>query len=199
LGYIFSMLIAKATKTRMNIPLVFTLSVIPDIDILIPFLEHRGPTHSIIAATVIFIPAFALWRKGALPYFVAYIQHSLIGDFIAGGKTQLLWPLTLQPFGIEISIKSSTNITLEWLTFIIATIVIIKTKDIHAILQPHNSNIILAIPTFTVLLPTFLAFPLEVPIALVPPHLICLTLFVTSLLIDIKKNANQILSKREKR
>jgi len=193
------MLIAKATKTRMNIPLVFTLSVIPDIDILIPFLEHRGPTHSIIAATVVFIPAFALWRKGVLPYFVAYIQHSLIGDFIAGGKTQLLWPLTLQPFGIEISIKSSTNITLEWLTFIIATIVIIKTKDIHAILQPHNSNIILAIPTFTVLLPTFLAFPLEVPIALVPPHLICLTLFVTSLLIDIKKNANQILSKREKR
>ena len=183
----------------MNIPLVFTLSVIPDIDILIPFLEHRGPTHSIIAATVVFIPAFALWRKGVLPYFVAYIQHSLIGDFIAGGKTQLLWPLTLQPFGIEISIKSSTNITLEWLTFIIATIVIIKTKDIHAILQPHNSNIILAIPTFTVLLPTFLAFPLEVPIALVPPHLICLTVFVTSLLIDIKKIANQILSKREKR
>lgn len=198
MGYIFSMLIAKATKTRMNIPLVFTLSVIPDIDILIPFLEHRGPTHSIIAATVVFIPAFALWRKGVLPYFVAYIQHSLIGDFIAGGKTQLLWPLTLQPFGIEISIKSSTNITLEWLVFIAAAMVMLKTKDAHTILQPHNSNLILAIPTLTVLLPTFLAFPLEVPITLVPPHIICLTLFATSLLIDIKKITNQILSKREK-
>jgi len=199
LGYILSRLTAQATKTKLNIPLILTLSVIPDIDILIPYVEHRGPFHSIITATLIFVPILAVYSKSALPYLAALTQHSLISDFIAGGQVQLLWPLTSQPFGIEMSIKSSTNITLEWLVFIAAAMVMMKTKDAHAILQPHNSNLILAIPTLTVLLPTFLAFPLEVPTALIPPHLIFLALFVTSLLIDIKKIANQILSKREKR
>jgi membrane-bound metal-dependent hydrolase YbcI (DUF457 family) len=187
LGYILSRLTAQATKTKLNIPLILTLSVVPDIDILIPYVEHRGPFHSIVTATIIFVPILALYTKSALPYFAAFIQHSLIGDFIAGGQVQLLWPLTSQPFGIEMSIKSSTNITLEWLVFIVAAMVIMKTGDALTILQPHNSNLILAIPTLTVLLPTFLAFPLEVPIALILPHLICLALFTTSLLIDIKQ------------
>jgi membrane-bound metal-dependent hydrolase YbcI (DUF457 family) len=192
-------LTAQATKTKLNIPLILTLSVIPDIDILIPYIEHRGPFHSIITATLIFVPILAIYRKSALPYLAALIQHSLISDFIVGGQVQLLWPLTSQPFGIEMSIKSSTNITLEWLVFITAAIIMMKTRDALTILQPHNSNLILAVPLLTVLLPTFLAFPLEVPIALMPPHLICLTLFTTSLLIDLKQITNQISNKREKR
>jgi membrane-bound metal-dependent hydrolase YbcI (DUF457 family) len=199
LGYILSRLTAQATKTKLNIPLILTLSVIPDIDILIPYIEHRGPFHSIITATLIFVPILAIYRKSALPYLAALIQHSLISDFIVGGQVQLLWPLTSQPFGIEMSIKSSTNITLEWLVFITAAIIMMKTRDALTILQPHNSNLILAVPLLTVLLPTFLAFPLEVPIALMPPHLICLTLFTTSLLIDLKQITNQISNKREKR
>ena len=187
LGYILSKLTAKFTKTKLNIPLVFTLSVIPDIDILITPLEHRGPTHSIIVATIIFMPLFAIWSKNALPYFVAYIQNSLIGDFIAGGRTQLFWPLTSQLYGIEISIKSLTNIALEWILFLAAAIVLIRSRDLQFLLQPNNSNLLLFIPTCTVLLPTFLAFPMEVPIALVPPHILFLTLFSMSLLIDIKK------------
>jgi len=172
------------------------LSVIPDIDILIPYVEHRGPFHSIIMAAILFIPMFALYRKHASPYFIALIQHPLIGDYIAGGQVQLLWPLTSQTFGIEISIKSSTNITLEWLAFTAAAIVMTKTRDINAIFQPQNSNLILAIPTFTVLLPTFLAFPMEVPIALIPLHIVCLSLFLTSLLIYIRKIINQALNRR---
>lgn len=174
----------------MSIPLILTLSVIPDVDILIPYVEHRGPFHSIIMAFLIFIPIFAFYRRSAAPYFIALTQHALLGDFVAGGQVQLLWPLTSQTFGIEMNIKSSINITLEWLLFITATIVMMKTKDIRVILQPHNSNLILLIPTFTVILPTFLSFPLEVPIALIPPHIIYITLFLTSLLIDIKKIIN---------
>jgi len=197
IGYILGKLTAQATKTRMNIPLILTLSVIPDIDILIPYVEHRGPFHSIIMAVIIFIPIFGLYRKSAAPYFIALIQHSLIGDYIVGGQVQLLWPLTSQPLGFGISITSSTNITLEWLLFIAAAIVMVKAKDTHAILQPHNSNLILAIPTFTVLLSTFLAFPIRVPTALAPPHIICLALFLTSLLIDIK-NRRPTTSKSQK-
>jgi len=63
LGYILGKLTAKTTKTRMNVPLILTFSVIPDIDILFPFVEHRGPFHSVIMAAVIFIPIFILFRK----------------------------------------------------------------------------------------------------------------------------------------
>jgi len=191
-GYIVGKLTAQVTKTRLNIPLILTLSVIPDIDILIPFLEHRGPSHSIIVALVFFVPILAFYRKDALPYFAALIQHSLLGDYIAGGQTQLLWPFTLQQFGLEISIRSMANLTLEWMLFITALAVMWKTMDVQPLFQPHNSNLILAIPMFTVLLPTFLAFPLDVPVLLILPHIVYLAIFLASLLIDVKK----ILGKR---
>jgi hypothetical protein len=117
-----------------------------------------------------------------------------VGDLIAGGPVQLFWPLNLQQFGIMINIKDPANVTLEWLIFTVAAVTFLKTKDIHWLLKPRNSNLILAIPTFTVLLPTFLAFPLEVPIALFPPHIVCLTLFLTSLTINSKKIVKMALS-----
>jgi membrane-bound metal-dependent hydrolase YbcI (DUF457 family) len=187
LGYLVAKLTAQATETRMNIPLVLTLSVIPDIDILLPFVEHRGPFHSIVMATVIFVPILVLYGKGGFPYYAALVQHSLLGDYISGGRVQLLWPLTRGFFGIEISIASPTSITLEWLTFLTAVVIMLKTKDMQTLFQPHNSNLVLAIPTFTVLLPTFFAYPLEVPVALVPPHLVFLIVFLASMLMDMRK------------
>jgi membrane-bound metal-dependent hydrolase YbcI (DUF457 family) len=101
IGYILAKLTSKMTKTKFNVALILTLSVIPDVDILIPPIVHRGPTHSILMAFIVFIPIFALYHKNALPYFAALIQHSLISDYVAGGKVQLLWPLTTQTFGLE--------------------------------------------------------------------------------------------------
>ncbi|MEM3700071.1 MAG: metal-dependent hydrolase [Candidatus Bathyarchaeia archaeon] len=198
LGYMFSKSTANAIKVKaeLNIPIVLMLSVIPDIDILIPYVQHRGPSHSIVVATIIFIPLFALYHRKAVPYFVALIQHSLVGDYIAGGYVQIFLPLTQKRYGLNVDIKSPINITLEWLTFLVAATIIFRSKDIRTFFEPHNSNLILAIPTFTVLLPTFLAFPLEVPIALIPPHIIFLFLFSTSLIIDIKRITRQILNKR---
>jgi len=170
----------------MNIPLVLTLSVIPDIDLLIPFLEHRGLTHSIIIASLVFIPIFILYRKRAAPYFVALIQHSLVGDFLVGGKTQLLFPLSTQYFGTGMSILSQTSVAIEWAAFLTSILVMVMIKDIKTFFQPHNSNLILTVPTLTVLLPTFLAYPLQVPTILVAPHIVYLILFVTSILIDLR-------------
>lgn len=187
LGYISSKASANFLKTELNIPLILTLSILPDIDILIPFLEHRGPTHSILVAFVVFIPLFAFFRKKAFPYFLALLQHSLISDYIAGGQIQLLWPVTTQYYGMEIGIKSQTNMAIEWIAFFTATIVMFKAKDLATLFQPHNSNLILTIPTFTVLLPTFLSFPLDVPQWLIPPHLIYMLIFSASIIIDISQ------------
>ena len=140
IGYILAKLTSKMTKTKFNVALILTLSVIPDVDILIPPIVHRGPTHSILMAFIIFIPIFALYHKNALPCFAALIQHSLISDYVAGGKVQLLWPLTTQTFGLELSIKSPANITIEWLSFLTATLIMIKTKDAYPLLQPTTQT-----------------------------------------------------------
>lgn len=163
------------------------MSILPDVDILIPFLTHRGPTHSVLVAFVVFLPLFAFFRKKAVPYFLALLQHSLISDYIAGGQIQLLWPVTIQQYGMGIGIKSQTNMAIEWIAFLSATIVMFKAKDLATLFQPHNSNLILTIPTFTVLLPTFLSFPLDVPQWLIPPHLIYLSIFSASIIIDISQ------------
>lgn len=169
-------------------PIVFALSVLPDIDIIIPFVEHRGPIHSLITLFTIFIPILIFYRKRAAPYLLALIQHPLITDYICGGKIQLLWPITTQHYGIEMCIKSLENISLEWMFFVLALAVMLKTRDAAKLLQPHNSNLILAIPTITVLLPTFLSFPLDVPFWLIPPHLIYLAIFFASIIIDFSSH-----------
>jgi membrane-bound metal-dependent hydrolase YbcI (DUF457 family) len=169
------------------------LSIIPDIDILFPFLQHRGPTHSIITASIVFIPIFAVYRERAIPYLVALVQHSLVGDYVAGGRVQLLWPITTQYFGTSTGIRSPTNITLEWVMFLTSMIVMIRTKDTATFFQPHNSNLILFMPTFTALLPTFLGFPLEVPTWLIPPHIFYILLFSASMIIDVFKPSKHLI------
>ena len=135
IGYLFAKGSAKLLKTEINLLLVFLLSILPDIDLLIPPLQHRTVTHSIITATIISLPFIALYRTKAIPYFLALAQHSLIGDFITGGVnrinsgTQILWPVTAAMYGLPIDVFSLTNTILELTTFIIALGVMWKTKD----------------------------------------------------------------------
>lgn len=152
-----------------------------------PFIEHRGPVHSVITLFIFFIPILAIYRKKAIPYLLAVIQHSLLGDYIAGGRVQLLWPLTTQLYGMGINIKSQTNMTLEWIAFVASIIVMLKPQDITMLFQPRKSNLILFIPTFTVLLPAFLSYPLEVPLWLIPPHLVYISIFSASIIISLYK------------
>jgi membrane-bound metal-dependent hydrolase YbcI (DUF457 family) len=76
---------SKALRVKLNIPILLVLSLLPDIDIVYDFLTgtqiHRGPTHSIVVATLAFIPIFILYRKTAIPYFLALISHFLIVCF----------------------------------------------------------------------------------------------------------------------
>ena len=187
LGYLFGKTASKILNVNINIPLLFLASVLPDIDLLIPGLQHRGPLHSVILFCLLFLPAFILFKKRAIPYFVALIQHILIGDYLTGG-TQLLWPITtnLYPSGLGIEITSLTNILIEWTLFLTSTATLFKTKDAWLLFQQHPSNMILAIPVLTVLLPTLLSFPIYVSPELVIPHLIYMALFTYSILTDLR-------------
>jgi membrane-bound metal-dependent hydrolase YbcI (DUF457 family) len=182
-------------KTKINIPTVLMLSVIPDVDILvgifIPTFEHRGPTHSVIMALIVFIPIFAVYQKRATPYLIALIQHSLIGDFMVGGQIQLLWPITTGYYGINMNMKSQTSIAAEWTLFLISIIIMLKAKDTATLFQPNNTSLILSIPTFALLLPTFVGFPSDVPAWLIPPHLAYIFIFSTSVIIALFKQPKE--------
>ena len=190
LAYLLGKASGKLLNVNFNIPLILVLAIIPDIDILFDFLFnsdiHRGPTHSVIMAILIFIPFFILYRKRSVPYFVALASHSLIADLIIGGNLQLLWPLSASEFGLYelgfpyIDIYSPINIALEFTLFIVAFSVMLKTRDILQFFQNNKLNLVLVIPIFTVLLPTLASYPLTVPILLVLPHLFYLLLFSIS-------------------
>lgn len=190
IGYLSGKATSKLAQVDVNVPLLFALSIIPDIDLLIPGLKHRGPTHSIILLCLLFLPAFLRYKKRATPYFAALILHPLIGDGLTGG-TQLLWPLTTNEYGIRIGIISSANILAEWTLFVASLGILFKARDMQNLFQPHPSNLFLLIPVFTVLAPTFFMFPMYVPLELIIPHLIYLTIFTLSILIDIKPKRAQ--------
>jgi hypothetical protein len=185
LAYLLSKSSAKLLKVNFNIPLVLVLSIIPDADILLGVSSlHRGPTHSLIVALLIFAPLFVVYRRKAVPYFLALISHAAIADFIVGGQIMLFWPLTSQLFGLHgyIDINSLTNIALEWTLFVVSTIVLFKTRDSAVFFQNRKSNLLLAIPISTVLLPTLVSYPLHVPLLMMPPHAFYLVLFSIAVL-----------------
>lgn len=189
-AYLLAKASGKLFKVNFNIPLILVLSIIPDIDIIFGFLLnseiHRGPTHSIVMATLVFIPVFYFYRQKAVPYFAALVSHSLIGDFLIGGDIQLLWPLSPDKFGFTgISIYHPITVALEFTLFAIAAVIMFKTRDITRFFRNSKLNLTLLIPIFTVLLPTFVSYPLTVPALLVLPHLFYLVLFSISVLIVV--------------
>jgi membrane-bound metal-dependent hydrolase YbcI (DUF457 family) len=175
-------------KTKLNVPLVLVLSVLPDVDIAlerigVPFLEHRHITHSIIITLIAFVPFFLVYRKAAVPYFLALLQHALIGDFLTG-QVWLLWPFG-QGYSLGLGITSPLNIGLEWTVFALSLVVMSRTEDLLDFFRQKKWNLALAIPTFTVLMPPFLSVPLDVPVWLIPPHVVLTMLFLASIIVQV--------------
>ena len=79
-------------------PLLFVSSVLPDIDLLLRFLMHRGSTHSLLTITALMVPFFIIYWKQAFPYYAAMLSHIFLGDYFTGG-IELFWPLSHGWFG----------------------------------------------------------------------------------------------------
>jgi membrane-bound metal-dependent hydrolase YbcI (DUF457 family) len=188
---------SKALRTKLNIPILLVLSILPDVDIIYDFFMgteiHRGPTHSIVVAVLAFIPIFIIYRKKAIPYFLALISHPLIGDFFIGGKLQLFWPFSTKQFGLYeiggpyIGIFSPVNIALEMTLFIIATLILYKSGDWKVFFTSNKTNLVLIIPVATVLLPSTIGYPFTDSLLLTEPplalaHLFYLVLFSIAIL-----------------
>ena len=136
LGYLIGKGTAAFSHRDESIHVVLLLSLLPDVDLLIPFLPHRGPTHSIIVVLLMMLPFLLLYGRNAIPYALTLVTHGLIGDALTGGA-QLLWPLSAQRYGfLEITLPSPTTIGLEIAIFAVALLVLLKTGEHRDLLAP---------------------------------------------------------------
>jgi membrane-bound metal-dependent hydrolase YbcI (DUF457 family) len=192
LGYIFGKSSAKLAKVEINLPLLFTASVLPDIDLLLHFITHRGPTHSIITITLLMIFFFAYYGKKAIPYYAALLSHVLVGDFFTGG-VELFWPLSdglIQFLNLEVT--SLPSITAELSLFLITLPAMYKLGDLQTLLKFNSKSWILFIPIGSLLGPLlFIGRGQEsaLPLLLVVPSLFYLVLFSYALIIWLNQHS----------
>jgi membrane-bound metal-dependent hydrolase YbcI (DUF457 family) len=153
------------------------ISVLPDIDfVLQSFMMHRGPTHSLIIATVALVPFSIVYRKAAVPYFAALLSHLLIGDFFIGYGLQLFWPVSSHWFGaLFLPTEDLINVTLELSLFIIAMVAMYKHGDLKVLVNPGKWKLTLLIPMGMAIGTIFIMLPLMIPC------IIYLTIFTYSL------------------
>jgi membrane-bound metal-dependent hydrolase YbcI (DUF457 family) len=124
IGFLAGRAVSRFTNYKVNVPLVLIVSILPDIDLLIPSLPHRGPTHSIILITIIYIPFFIL-NKRSLVYFASLASHPLIGDYLTSYGCKILWPISNHYFKAPayIHIPYSMDLTIEFILFIVAAMI----------------------------------------------------------------------------
>ena len=105
LGYFSGVLYKRMTGKDFNLVVIWVFSLLPDLDLFIPGVVHRGPTHSVVVALLFFAPVLYFYR-GGLPYLVSLLSHSLIGDYFTAYGCQLFWPLSGVWFRYEYSLCS---------------------------------------------------------------------------------------------
>lgn len=187
-------LITRGLKVRwgsINIPLVWLLSLLPDIDLLIPGLIHMGPTHSIIVAIGVFLPLYFYKGKVIIPYFMAYASHTILGDFITNGGIWLLWPLTSRKYALPFpfAFRSVYSANLELLLFGVFLLIFIITKDYSTPLTDRTKPLLI-IPFIALLVPVLFGFPISVPLRLIPAHLVLIAIVLRPLFFTRALNAH---------
>ena len=183
LGYLLGTAISKITKTKINLALIFTVSVLPDVDILLSnYLTHRGPTHSLLFSLLVFAPFFVIYRKKASPYFIVLLSHTLIGDIYGPIRgIQLFWPFSTEWITIAfISNLSLLSIGFELTLFTLSTFIIFLNRDFQKSFFQNSNRIYWLIPFGSVVGPLLFGVkntPYNLPLLLVIPSLFYLAIF----------------------
>lgn len=190
LSYLSGRLMAKPLGVRLNIPIVLTLSVLPDIDLLMPMLRHGGATHSIVLYSVIALPLVLFWGRQVFPYLIAIVSHPLLGDFLTRTSgmsgVQLLFPLSSRWFSMGSTAWLTVYAFVEIGLLATMLITLTVTNDMKTLTMRHHYNLLLLIPIVTAFLPIFTEFPIPVPEILIAPHIVALLLLSISVVTDCR-------------
>jgi len=183
LGHITGKVLGKATGHNPSIPLLWTLSLLPDIDFLIPGIIHRGPTHSILLALLLCAPFLIYKPRKAAPYFAALFTHSIVGDFLTNGGVMLLWPISSEMIRHDSLFRmgGTTESYIELTLFGILILMLVASRDIQRLIIKETSSILLFIPLCTIIIPAIYKYPIRIPGTLLIAHLILLGIMALSI------------------
>ncbi len=172
--------------TRLNLALLFTISVLPDFDFLLfAFIEHRGPSHSLLVLLLVCLPFFVVYKKKAFPYFVALLFHLLLGDMFSGG-VQLFWPFSTDwIFVLNLYNRGIFSVGLELVLFFVSTVVMVVNGDFQRLLF-IKTNRVYSLFSFGIVLGPLLIGTINpyynLPLLLVVPSLFYLATFSYSII-----------------
>jgi len=186
LGYLFGKSVGYLTGRRPSLLLLWVFSVLPDLDLLLPFLEHRGPSHSLVLMGALSLP-FLIWNwRIMLPYLASSLSHSLVGDYFTGGAL-MFWPLSSawvkSPLGL--SMASVSEWYLELVLAGVFMMLLVFSKDYRVLLRSSKLDFrfsLLFLPLCVVVLPALLLFPRLIPRLLLLPHLLLIGLVLLPVL-----------------
>lgn len=189
LGYLTGKGASKLLNTKLNMPILLSLSVLPDSDLILQTLNpelfmHRGPAHSIVTFALLMIPFFLIYRKQAIPYFVVLLSHSLLGDLFTGG-IEMLWPVTTEWFGDGVAVNSTVNVAAELILFAVVLPIMLKIGDLQSLWKPRSSNMLLIVAFGAVSAPVLQLFVSHwnaIPVPLAFPSLIWAGIFAYALI-----------------
>lgn len=190
IGYLVAKFFGR--NHEIDIPIVLSASLLPDLDIIIPNIPHRGPTHSIVVAFLLLVPVFYYWKTNIFIYYSAYASH-IVADLVAGsvnGRSQLLWPyidrwIILYP---KLIMGSDKEAAVEITILIIAMMVLWITKDYKKLIRYKNTNFLLFFPCAVVLMSFLLGYyygDSMIPSLFNIPHLLVMVLMIIILSINI--------------
>jgi membrane-bound metal-dependent hydrolase YbcI (DUF457 family) len=126
LGFLSAFLVSSITGQEFQIPLILFVSMLPDLDAFtFGLIKHRGATHSLITAAMIYLPLSTIL---GLPYLAALLSHA-IGDYLYP-PFKMLWPLSNRWYGAPdwLRLSGRTETTVEVTLFILMIIVILHTQ-----------------------------------------------------------------------
>jgi len=167
LGHITGKVLGKVTGHNPSIPLLWALSILPDIDFLIPGIMHRGPTHSILFAILICAPFLIYKPRKAVPYFAALFTHSISSDMIRHDSL--------------FKMGGITESYIELALFAVLILMLVASGDLKKLVTKENSDILLFIPFCTIIIPVMYKYPIRIPGTLLIAHLILLGMMVLSI------------------
>lgn len=170
-AYVTARSCSSALKVSINPYLVLLLGALPDIDLLLGSygIEHRTITHSLFFWSMAFVPIFIRYRKRSIPYFIAPIQHILLGDFVVG-HTDPFWPLAHFELGLGLRLLSIENVALEAIGLAIFLIWVNRNGDSKILLRPRRQGLLSVIAILP--LASFLLFvQSDLPTHIVSEHL----------------------------
>ena len=177
----FGKVASKLVGSELNLGLLFTVSVLPDLDLMFFwFLKHRGPTHSLMFVLLVSLPVIVVYRKKAIPYIVALLSHSLIGDIYSSG-IQFFWPFSTDWFFVStISNRTGISVGLELALFVVCSLVMFVSKDFQRVLVSKTNRLFWLVPFGAVLgtfFLNFIGYYVEISVLLVIPCFFYIVLF----------------------